>query len=559
VCHAIEIAPGLYRCCGGEALAGSFTGQAGGWLDGDGRSFDKRRRAAGTLGLLPSPAKPMARPVWTPTDAQRRASRDDGRLRHPRRRTLRACLASRSRPCASIAVPSSTRVPPGANSKVADFLFYGICGGTGQTGIQRRARPRHGRDLLDEDARGGWSENQHPTKHTGVANGDPIEVEVGTVRETSHCAELLASLPPEQLAAFLKQTSDRELEGDRARLGLVGAAQPTGAERRLADPGCCWPVAAFGKTRSGAECIRKPGHPSPPPPDRAGRADRSRCPRMSWSKGERAGLLAIGPPQQRPQYEPTKAQADLAERGPLRQPTAPTSPERLRGAANTMQRGCDENSLLAVSRGVGHADVRAAALGPDPRVVVTTTPKPIKINPRADRRPHHGDHAAASTYDNRANLRAGVSAADHSQVRGHPASAGKSSTPRYWTTYPVPFWSPRADRGDALASPSKYPGLGADRRGDRSRRCRPARTPTRPALSSAGKDANGPRLCFWPISPVAIRRPNGHALQLPSTVSTRPIALSRRSTTAADMVEGHDPDGRPECPPTTKCTLHAAR
>jgi hypothetical protein len=30
--------------------------------------------------------------------------------------------------------------------------------------------------------RGGWSETS-THKHTGVANGDPIEVEVGTVRE----------------------------------------------------------------------------------------------------------------------------------------------------------------------------------------------------------------------------------------------------------------------------------------------------------------------------------------------------------------------------------------
>jgi hypothetical protein len=51
-----------------------------------------------------------------------------------------------------------------ANSKVADFLFYGICGGTGKPGIQRRARPRHGRDLLDEDARR-LERNQHPQTH----------------------------------------------------------------------------------------------------------------------------------------------------------------------------------------------------------------------------------------------------------------------------------------------------------------------------------------------------------------------------------------------------------
>ena len=67
-------------------------------------------------------------------------------------------------------------------------------------------------------------------------------------------AELLASLPPEQLAAFLKRTSDRE-SSDRARWGWWGRPNqqaPKGDWRT-------WLLLAgrgFGKTRSGAECIR---------------------------------------------------------------------------------------------------------------------------------------------------------------------------------------------------------------------------------------------------------------------------------------------------------------
>src|SRR5580700_7812613 len=97
------------------------------------------------------------------------------------KRTLRACSASRSQPCASIAVPSSTRVPPGPTRRSLTFLFYGICGGTGKPAFKDE-RARVTAAIFWMKTRGGWSETS-THKHTGVANGDPIEVEVGTVRE----------------------------------------------------------------------------------------------------------------------------------------------------------------------------------------------------------------------------------------------------------------------------------------------------------------------------------------------------------------------------------------
>src|SRR5207253_11029908 len=66
-------------------------------------------------------------------------------------------------------------------------------------------------------------------------------------------AELLASLPPEQLAAFLKQTSDRELEAiehDWGWWGRPNQQAPKGDWRT-------WLLLAgrgSGKTRSGAAC-----------------------------------------------------------------------------------------------------------------------------------------------------------------------------------------------------------------------------------------------------------------------------------------------------------------
>jgi hypothetical protein len=56
-----------------------------------------------------------------------------------------------------------------------------------------------------------------------------------------------------------------------------------------------------------------------------------------WLKGE-SGLLAIGSPQQRPQYEPTKRIIATTY--------SADEPERLRGAAITMQRGCGAPGLV---------------------------------------------------------------------------------------------------------------------------------------------------------------------------------------------------------------------
>src|SRR5882757_5202511 len=97
------------------------------------------------------------------------------------KRTLRAWLGV-SKPtlrkhCGTELDTGATR----ANSKVADFLFYGICGGTGKPAFKDE-RARVTAAIFWMKTRGGWSETS-THKHTGAANGDPIEVEVVTVRE----------------------------------------------------------------------------------------------------------------------------------------------------------------------------------------------------------------------------------------------------------------------------------------------------------------------------------------------------------------------------------------
>ena len=122
----------------------------------------------------------MARPVWTPTDAQRRQAETMAAYGIPEADIARVLGVSKPtlrKHCGTELDTGATR----ANSKVADFLFYGICGGTGKPAFKDE-RARVTAAIFWMKTRGGWSETS-THKHTGVANGDPIEVEVVTVRE----------------------------------------------------------------------------------------------------------------------------------------------------------------------------------------------------------------------------------------------------------------------------------------------------------------------------------------------------------------------------------------
>src|ERR1700737_3967544 len=132
---------------------------------------------------LPSPAKSMARPVWTPTDAQRRQAETMAAYGIPEADIARVLGVSKPtlrKHCGTELDTGATR----ANSKVADFLFYGICGGTGKPAFKDE-RARVTAAIFWMKTRGGWSETS-THKHTGAANGDPIEVEVVTVRSHTY-------------------------------------------------------------------------------------------------------------------------------------------------------------------------------------------------------------------------------------------------------------------------------------------------------------------------------------------------------------------------------------
>jgi predicted phage terminase large subunit-like protein len=130
----------------------------------------------------------------------------------------------------------------------------------------------------------------------------------------------------------------------------------------------------FGKTRSGAEWVRAQAQ--------SGAAERialvaptARDARLVMVEGE-SGLLAIAPGRQRPVFEPSKRQLTWPN-GAIATLFSADEPDRLRGPQFDAA-WCDE---LAAWRYPAAWDMlmMGLRLGENPRVVVTTTPKPVKL------------------------------------------------------------------------------------------------------------------------------------------------------------------------------------
>jgi len=154
----------------------------------------------------------------------------------------------------------------------------------------------------------------------------------------------------------------------------------------------------FGKTRTGAELIRARVA--------SGTARRvalvaptAADARDVMVEGE-SGILAISPPWDRPRYEPSKRRLTWSN-GAIATLYSADEPERLRGPQHDTG-WCDE---LASWRHPEAWDMLmfGLRLGTDPRVVVTTTPRPTKLLRQltADRTV---TVTRGTTYENRANL-----------------------------------------------------------------------------------------------------------------------------------------------------------
>ncbi len=210
-------------------------------------------------------------------------------------------------------------------------------------------------------------------------------------------AQRLAGLPPEDRLSVIEGLShDEQL--------LLLYDWPTWARPPQIAPKWDWRVwlllagRGFGKTRCGAEFIRqevdagRAGHIALVAPTSADARD-------TMIEGE-SGLLGIYPPTQRPVYEPSKRRITF-HNGATATTFSADEPDRLRGPNHDLA-WCDE---LAAWRYPEAWDMLNFGLriGDNPRVVVTTTPKPTLLIKNLMKR--DDVHVTrGSTFDNAANL-----------------------------------------------------------------------------------------------------------------------------------------------------------
>ncbi|HEX4695002.1 DNA-packaging protein [Sphingomonas sp.] len=168
----------------------------------------------------------------------------------------------------------------------------------------------------------------------------------------------------------------------------------------------------FGKTRTGAEAVRRHAEANPSARIALVGPTAADC-REVMVEGE-SGLLSVYPPQQRPFYQPSKRRVTFRN-GALAALYSAEEPERLRGPQHSMA-WCDEIAVYPKFRDLWSNLKFGLRLGRDPRVIATTTPKP-----RKELRDLIADAGTivtrGSTYDNAANLPATV-LADFERVYG---------------------------------------------------------------------------------------------------------------------------------------------
>lgn len=163
--------------------------------------------------------------------------------------------------------------------------------------------------------------------------------------------------------------------------------------------GSFWPVGALGKTRAGAEFIDSEAQ--------AGNAKRIALVAPSPAdardvmiQGE-SGILNIGSKNTRPLYEPSKRRLTWGN-GTIAIVYSGANPDQLRGPQFDLA-WVDEICSFRYPRKTWDNLQLATRLGDNPRTVITTTPKPIKVL-REIMAEEGTEISRGSTYDNRANL-----------------------------------------------------------------------------------------------------------------------------------------------------------
>ena len=161
----------------------------------------------------------------------------------------------------------------------------------------------------------------------------------------------------------------------------------------------------FGKTRTGAEWVREQVRHGHSLVNLIGAtADDARD---IMVEGE-SGILAICPPEERPEYVVSKRQLKWPNGAKSLIFTA-DEPERLRGKQHS-KLWCDELASWRYQREAWDQAMFGLRLGINPQVVVTTTPKPTKVikdlleMSKVEGGTYRVVVTGGSTYDNRANL-----------------------------------------------------------------------------------------------------------------------------------------------------------
>jgi phage terminase large subunit-like protein len=176
----------------------------------------------------------------------------------------------------------------------------------------------------------------------------------------------------------------------------------------------------FGKTRAGAEWVRQIAEADPTARIALVAASLAEA-RAVMVEGE-SGLMAVCPPDRMPHFEPSLHRVRFAN-GALVQLFSAAEPESLRGPQHS-HAWCDEIGKwpLAHERATRCWDnlLMGLRLGPDPRIMVTTTPRAVPLVQRLVRQEPSGEVVIrrGSTLDNAANLPERFLAAIESEFAG---------------------------------------------------------------------------------------------------------------------------------------------
>jgi phage terminase large subunit-like protein len=212
-------------------------------------------------------------------------------------------------------------------------------------------------------------------------------------------AQALALLPTEQQTEYLDALTIEEAQALMFDWGFwqrPNQATPKGAW-------AVWMILAgrgYGKTRTGAEWAREQAEKRGPDGRIALVSQTPATARRVMIEGE-SGILAKSPPWFRPIYEPSKRQLAWPN-GCIGTVYTSHNYEELRGEQHT-DAWCDEMAAWMYLQDTWDMLQFGCRLGHDPRICITTTPKPLKLIRELIGR-DNTVKTTGSTYENLHNL-----------------------------------------------------------------------------------------------------------------------------------------------------------